>query len=310
VSRFRLRYRSTDLDLSLGAFLIGRSSRCNLAVADALVSRRHSALHVGPEEVTVEDLDSRNGVVVNGLRIDGPRQLAHMDRIFIGALELLFIDAEQITDRLGGERYLVCNSCGAISGAAKRHCGDCGVRLDPPTGSTEQDRRGLDSDAPAWGEDTRPVRTLEVIGGIAAKAMKMGRLDEAERVLLPHLDNILERGMRQLPLADSDQEDSDLIFEAATVYALKLGRGPRGIKWIDWVFRLHASTGRLMTAETIETLHELVRQHDYHKRRYVQAYLQVVHNQAVGRSPSERFLFGRLEGLTQVVLARATGLGA
>ncbi len=32
VSRFRLRYRSTDLDLSLGAFLIGRSSRCNLAV--------------------------------------------------------------------------------------------------------------------------------------------------------------------------------------------------------------------------------------------------------------------------------------
>jgi hypothetical protein len=48
-----------------------------------------------------------------------------------------------------------------------------------------------------------------VIGDIAAKAMRMGRLDEAERVLLPHLDNILERGMRQLPLADSDQDDRD-----------------------------------------------------------------------------------------------------
>jgi hypothetical protein len=53
-----------------------------------------------------------------------------------------------------------------------------------------------------------------------------------------------------------------------------------------------------------------VRQHDYHKRRYVRAYLQVVHNQTVGRSPSERFLFGRLEGLTQVVLARATAVGS
>ena len=223
--RLKLRYRSTDLDLSFGEFFIGRSSRCNLAVADALVSRRHAVLRIGLEEVVIEDLGSRNGVAVNGLRIDGPRPLAHMDRLLIGAQELLLIDAEQITDRLGGERHVVCHSCGAISGATKRHCGDCGVRLDPPTGSTEKDWRAMDSNAPAWGEDTRPVATLEVIGGIAAKAIAMGRLDEAERVLLPHLDKLLERGMRQLPLADVDQEDPDLLFEAATMYALKLARG-------------------------------------------------------------------------------------
>lgn len=308
--RLKLRYRSTDLDLSFGEFFIGRSSRCNLAVADALVSRRHAVLRVGLEGVVIEDLGSRNGVAVNGMRIDGPRQLAHMDRLFIGAQELLLIDAEQITDRQGGERHVVCHSCGAISGAAKRHCGDCGVRLDPPTGSTEQDRRALDSNAPAWGEDTRPVGMLEVIGGIADKAIAMGRVDEAERVLLPHLDELLLRGMQQRPLADLDQEDPGLLFETATMYALKLARDPRCTRWIDWVFRIHACTGRLMTAETIDTLHDLVRRHDYQGRRYVQAYLHIVSNQAVNRSASERFLIGRVNGLAQVVLARLPAVGA
>lgn len=307
---FRLRYRSDNLELSFGEFLIGRSSRCNLALADALVSRRHAALHVSPEKVVVADLGSRNGVVVNGVRIDGPTELEHMYRLFIGAQELLLIDIDQITDRLGGERYVVCNSCGAISGATKRHCGDCGARLDPPTGSTERDWRGLESSAPAWGEDTRPVGTLEVIGGIAAKAITMGRFDEAERVLLPHLDGLLERGMQQLPLADSDQEDVDSLFQGATTYALKLARGPRGTKWIDWLFRIHACTGHVMTAETIDTLHELVRLHNYGRPRYAQAYLHVVSTRAASHGPSERFLVGRLNGLTHVILARAPALGA
>ena len=310
VGLFRLRYRSDDLELSYGEFLIGRSSRCNLALADALVSRRHAALHVSPQSVVVTDLGSRNGVVVNGVRIQAPRELAHMDRLFIGAQELLLIDVDQITDRLGGERYVVCNACGAISGATKRHCGDCGVRLDPPTGSTERDWRNMDSNAPAWGEDTRPVRTLEVIGGIASKAIRMGRLDEAERVLIPHLDGLLQRAMHRLPLSESDREDSDFLFETATSYALALARGPRGVAWIDWVFRFHTCSGRLMTAKTIDELHGLVRQHGYHRRRYVQAYVQIVQTQVDIRGPAARFLVQRLEGLAEVVVARATAVGA
>jgi hypothetical protein len=122
--------------------------------------------------------------MVNGVRIEGPRELVHMDRIFIGAQEFLFIDTEQITDRTGGQSYVVCDSCGAISGAAKRHCGDCGRRLDPATGETSKDWSSVFAHESLWGEDTRPVRKLEVIGGIASKAIKMGRFDEAERVLL------------------------------------------------------------------------------------------------------------------------------
>ena len=83
--RFRLRYQSTNLEMPLGEFAIGRSSSCNLALADGLVSRKHAVLHVGPDAVVVEDLGSRNGVAVNGIRINAPRRLAHMDRVYIGS---------------------------------------------------------------------------------------------------------------------------------------------------------------------------------------------------------------------------------
>ncbi|MDH3486068.1 MAG: FHA domain-containing protein [Myxococcales bacterium] len=306
---FRLRYRSSDLELSFGDFVIGRSGRCNLALADALVSRRHATLHVRPGSVVVEDLDSRNGVMVNGVRIEGPRELVHMDRIFIGAQELLFIDTEQITDRTGGQSYVVCDSCGAISGAAKRHCGDCGRRLDPATGETSKDWSSVFAHESPWGEDTRPVRKLEVIGGIASKAIKMGRFDEAERVLLPHLDELLEQAVQGRPHAGLEHEDTNSLFEGATMFALSLADGPRGAKWIDWVFRFHTALGRCMTAETVDTLHILVRTHHYRGHRTIRAYLDSLGNQATRRTKEERFVIGRIQGLAQMVEAHASVLG-
>jgi hypothetical protein len=309
MARFRLRYRSTDLDLSIGDFVIGRSSKCSLALADALVSRRHAVLQVSVDEVVAKDLGSRNGVVVNGLRIETPRELEHMDRIFIGAEELLFIDAEQITDRIEGARYVVCDSCGAISGAAKRHCGDCGRRLDPVTGATSRDWSNIRSTESPWSDDTRPVRRLEVIGGIAAKAIRMGRIDEAERVLLPHLDELLERAIARNPLTDSEDESADVLLERATEFAMSLARGPRGTAWIDWVFRIHAATERVMSSETVDALHDMVRKLNYHNPRYLNAYLEVLRRQVAHCTSAERFVVGRILGLGKVVDARRSATG-
>jgi hypothetical protein len=257
----------------------------------------------------VADLDSRNGVVVNGLRIQASRELKHMDRVFIGAEELLVIDAEQITDRIGGVKYIVCDSCGAISGAAKRHCGDCGRRLDPVTGATSRDWSNVQATESPWSDDTRPVRRLEVIGGIAAKAIKMGRMDEAERVLLPHLDELLDRAMQQRPLTDSEDEDADALLKRATAFALILARGSRGTAWVDWVFRVHTAAERVMDAETVDSLHDLVRKLNYRNPRYLQAYLQVIAKQVTRCTPVERFLIGRIQGLAKVVEARRSVLG-
>ncbi|MBW2507090.1 MAG: FHA domain-containing protein [Deltaproteobacteria bacterium] len=305
--RFRLRYQSTNLEMPLGEFAIGRSSSCNLALADGLVSRKHAVLHVGPDSVVVEDLGSRNGVAVNGVRIKSPRRLAHMDRVYIGSQELVMIDAAKLRDRGGATAdYVVCETCGAINGSAKRRCGECGRRLTSAAGETlvSSNNNGVDSSSHAWGaEDTRTARALDVIAGIASKAIAMGRFEEAERILLPHLDNILERALAHRPLSDSERDDDDVLFAGATSYALQLAQGLKATKWIDWVFRIHTATGRLMEAETIETLHNLVRNNNYSRPDFLRAYLRVVQNRAGDYGASERFLLRRIEGLEQVVTA-------
>jgi pSer/pThr/pTyr-binding forkhead associated (FHA) protein len=75
LARYRLRYQSTDLEMPLGDFVIGRSSDCSLAVDDPLVSRRHAVLHVSADAVVAEDLGSRNGITVNGERTVGTQLL-------------------------------------------------------------------------------------------------------------------------------------------------------------------------------------------------------------------------------------------
>lgn len=91
---FRLRYQQHDFELSQGRFLIGRSTECQLSLDDPLVSRQHAALTVDGAEVTLEDLGSRNGVRLNGRRIEGPERLAHGDRLTIGTQEMLVMSAQ------------------------------------------------------------------------------------------------------------------------------------------------------------------------------------------------------------------------
>ncbi|MDH3653821.1 MAG: hypothetical protein OEN21_06110 [Myxococcales bacterium] len=194
------------------------------------------------------------------------------------------------------------------------YCGDCGARLQSESSSTwrEQDRSAIpsmrvDESQSEWGasESTHTARALDVLGTIASKAITSGRFDEAERILIPHLDALLERAMRHRPLSDSSNDDPDAMFATATDYALQLAQGLKDKRWIDWVFRMHTATARVMTAETIEALHEAVRRNEYHSGKYLRAYLQVIQKRARSEySPSERFLLGRLDGLTQVILAR------
>lgn len=88
---FRLRYKQHEFQLTEGQFLIGRSPECQLSLDDPLVSRAHAALVVRGDEATLEDLGSRNGVRVNGQRIQGVTRLSHADRITIGSQDLKLV---------------------------------------------------------------------------------------------------------------------------------------------------------------------------------------------------------------------------
>src|SRR5258705_11683914 len=94
---FRLRYLQHNLELAPGEFLIGRSTECQLSLDDPLVSRKHALLTVTSDTVTVTDLGSRNGVVVNRTKIEGPRALVNGDQISIGSQAMSLVAAQQST---------------------------------------------------------------------------------------------------------------------------------------------------------------------------------------------------------------------
>jgi pSer/pThr/pTyr-binding forkhead associated (FHA) protein len=97
--RYSLRHRDQAYPLGPRPFTIGRSDTCELTIDDdTLMSRRHATFVVRGELVTVEDLDSRNGVFVNGARVRGPSPLALGDRIVVGSQELLLAEGEQTSE--------------------------------------------------------------------------------------------------------------------------------------------------------------------------------------------------------------------
>jgi pSer/pThr/pTyr-binding forkhead associated (FHA) protein len=69
--------------------VIGRSSRCDFVVDDPNVSRRHAELQRRGADWYVVDLDSTNGVAVNGKQVRSAR-LAPGDEIALGTVRLRF----------------------------------------------------------------------------------------------------------------------------------------------------------------------------------------------------------------------------
>ena len=65
--------------------IIGRSSTADLALSDPFLSRQHARLVLDDETLTVEDLGSRNGTFVNGVKLEQPTLLAPGDEIRLSA---------------------------------------------------------------------------------------------------------------------------------------------------------------------------------------------------------------------------------
>jgi pSer/pThr/pTyr-binding forkhead associated (FHA) protein len=69
-----------------GEYVIGRGDECHIRPNSSWVSRQHCILNVSEESVTLKDLGSTNGTLVNGRRVMGERQLSDGDHVQIGPL--------------------------------------------------------------------------------------------------------------------------------------------------------------------------------------------------------------------------------
>jgi ABC-type multidrug transport system ATPase subunit len=64
--------------------VIGRSSDCDLVLEDVMVSRRHARIQQKDGKVWIEDLNSSNGVYINGKKINSKQQVTEKDKVRIG----------------------------------------------------------------------------------------------------------------------------------------------------------------------------------------------------------------------------------
>jgi predicted component of type VI protein secretion system len=70
--------------------VLGRSRECDVVIEDSGVSRRHAEVRPAAEGWTIADLDSTNGVRVNGRAVRHRQPLELGDRIELGSTEILF----------------------------------------------------------------------------------------------------------------------------------------------------------------------------------------------------------------------------
>lgn len=70
-------------------FFIGRAKECHLRANSDAISRRHCAIVVGDDLVTIQDLGSRNGTQVNGTSVEKPTAIKIGDQLRVGPLEFL-----------------------------------------------------------------------------------------------------------------------------------------------------------------------------------------------------------------------------
>lgn len=307
----RLRYLSHELEVPLGQFVIGRSADCQLALDDPLVSRRHALLTVRGDSVTIEDLGSRNGVSLNGTKIDGPQKLAHGDHITIGGQEMVLENIPEeglssVPESIAfGHPRSVARSARMPTVAG--HEGSFETREDfwgdytTPGVSSQQNTSptpsvnsaNLAAAAAANAQPDRHVNALSLIGSVADKALAMGRSEEAERILLRSLNDVLQKAR------DGHSPPLDLASTAA-IYAAKLASATGKGIWIDYIFDLYTRIDQLVPGTVVDELYSAVRKVKALDMGKMRAYTESLRSRSSSFGPSERFVQQRLEGLERL----------
>lgn len=87
-------------EMSEDSILVGRQPYCNIVVNDSAISREHAKFEKIDGVWRLEDLQSRNGVRLNGKRIGyDPVPLTSGDHILLGDIPITFVDLSEDVER-------------------------------------------------------------------------------------------------------------------------------------------------------------------------------------------------------------------
>jgi pSer/pThr/pTyr-binding forkhead associated (FHA) protein len=228
-----------EIVLGLGEHVLGRATECEVCVPDPLASRRHAVVAVTPESVTIRDLGSRNGVVVNGDEIERFRALCEGDLITLGSQA---VTVRSIC-RAGLTQRPVKGSPLAKIAVTKRAVPREEALADMATVTTTLGDTSKRLD--------RPAAAFQLIGEAAALAIATGRAGRAEKILDAPLTEVLATLRTGIEVEDE-------VIAFAISQALLLAELTHDKRWIDYVHDLHDLKRRPLPLEIADRLSMIV----------------------------------------------------
>jgi pSer/pThr/pTyr-binding forkhead associated (FHA) protein len=272
--RYAIRYRGHDIPLLKNELVIGRSASADIVLESTLVSRMHARLIVADDGPSIEDLGSRNGVLVNGSLVQSRTRLAVGDRVSIG-----------------NELFEVAYAPDAAPNSSRM---ETDGRRAAQTMSFEAVRAELaheeEEDSDAF---TRRADAFELLAGVVDKALAMGRGAEAERLLGTHLATALEDVKRGKALPNN-------LAPTAARYAVKLAAATSNPRWIDYAVRLYQALGVPLPLPVVDELYGLLRRVRGIDRGLLREYTETLKAKADALTPADRFAVQRIERLDQL----------
>jgi hypothetical protein len=228
------------------------------------VSRRHARITRQDGHVFVEDLGSRNGVILNSRPVTTKVIVRVGDTIAIGDEVLEIVAAPETA------QYRLRNAPTLT-----------GVPLD-----------GLDDPVTA-SEHTRRASAFVLLAGVVDKALALGQGEEAERMLQLHLTRLLDQAAvgRTVSLETA---------ETAARYAVKLANATGKAFWIDYAVRLFTAIRKPLPIPVVDELYGVLRKLSGVSRSLLREYVAALRAQASQLSASERFALQRIEGLERI----------
>ncbi len=176
MTRYRLRFLLQEFDLPRGATILGRSTDCHVTIEDPLVSRHHARIVLTGDVAVVHDLNSRNGVKINGVAVKAPTELKDGDRLRIGTQELVFC---RVVAAVGASSAKTtgflrhCARCRMPYAQESGACPGCGATelLDEPTHSAQ------------FGASAQQIWSVQLYLEVLDRALRLTRVEDVHRIL-------------------------------------------------------------------------------------------------------------------------------
>lgn len=327
--RYRLRYRGSNLVIPPNGFLVGRSPDCDLELDDASVSRLHARFVLRDGGLVVEDLGSRNGIRVNGERIDSESPVKKGDSVEIGSHHIEVLAATETKRPPANTLELwICQRCRSPKPGEHAACPRCGatdsdsesdatpgghasptvrapavdfLRTTRPSSLPPAPRRSSSPSDLATGRPRRdsrfpaaaasePSGGFHVVTDLALKSLALGRFGEAEKMLNAYLEGLHQRSVEEL--------DEEQVAQACRL-ALQLAMGLKSERWIDYVFAIYGRLRAVPPEEIVDSLYQVMGPVRYRNVRALRDYLESIGELEL--AAGARFRKRRLEGLMPMI---------